>query len=459
MEIKDCIVKNRLYTLSNGDGFYSTLPREYIEYLLFTHPNIRLREVQQILEHGKDDCIEPMVLFSLQYRLFQACQEVKTPLKMNLSIIEYKCSLEKNPNFYVPCFYLESKMKKQIVQIKELTSDSEISNFVFSIKELLQQLDVKNCHIGILSEKSIEKENIDIYETMLRKFKNYDVELINEKNPLSNFGWDDNIYNTVTVFVDVVSNKKRTDKILNSFFSMDGEGIDFIGSRIIYISFFYEDELVLGDLDVEWKKIDDSPFHLFPLWIYYPTSVTENIDKQDWRIRKLIWDFKYDSAKTSYDEKEIANLEIIKTVKSTLTCSFGTHVNELAFFCIPASTRKNYYDRFEKFSDQLCKETSMINCFSHIKYICDSFAKHNGGAGFPYVEFNKEFFKGKNVILFDDIYTTGRMMSYYANILSSLGSKVIAGISIGITEKDKWSEEIEYSGCKGLYEYNSKNLW
>ena len=33
MEIEDYIDKNRLYTLSNGDGFYSTLPREYIEYL------------------------------------------------------------------------------------------------------------------------------------------------------------------------------------------------------------------------------------------------------------------------------------------------------------------------------------------------------------------------------------------------------------------------------------------
>lgn len=457
MEIEDYIDKNRLYTLSNGDGFYSTLPREYIEYLLFKHPYIRLHEIQDILrEIG--DCIEPMVLFSLQYRLFQACQEIETALKMKLSIVEYKCGLERNPNFYVPCFYLESKMKKQTAQIKELISNTKIQNFVFSIKGLLRQINAKNYHIGLLTEKNIREENPNIYSSIISDFTNYNIELIDNKNSLCNFMWDDNIYNTVTVLIDMFSDKKRTDKTLNSFFTMDGEDI-FIGSRVIYISFFYEDDFVIEDLDVEWKKIEDNPFYLFPLWIYYPTSVTENIDERDWSIRKLIWNFKCDSIKTSYDEKEKANMEVMKMIQSTLNCSFGTRVKDLAFFCIPASTREKYYKRFGTFSAQLCQETSMTNCFNHIRYVCDSVAKHNGGFGLPYVEFNKDFFKGKNVILFDDIYTSGKMMSYYADILSSLGSKVIAGISIGITEKDKWSEEIEYSGCKGLYEYNSKNLW
>lgn len=459
MEIEDYIDKNRLYTLSNGDGFYSTLPREYIEYLLYIHPNIRLHEIQHILEYGKDDCFEPMVLFSLQYRLFQACQEIKTSLKMNLAIIEYKYGFEKNPNFYVPCFYLERKMKKQIAQIKELISDTKIQDFVFSIKELLRQINSKNYHVGLLTEKNIKEENPNIYASIISNFTNYNVELIDDENPLCNFRWDDSIHNTVTVLIDVFSNKKRTDNILNSFFTMDEEAINFIGSRIIYTSFFYDDDFITGNLDVEWKKIEDNPFYLFPLWIYYPTSVTEKIDERDWWIRKLIWNFKYDSIKTSYEEKEKANTEVMKMIQSTLICSFGTHVKDLAFFCIPASTCEKYNKRFRTFSAQLCQETSMINCFDHIKYVCDSVAKHNGGFGLPYVEFNKEFFKGKNVILFDDIYTSGKMMSYYADILSSLGAKVIAGISIGITEKDKWSEEIEYSGYKGLYEYNSENLW
>lgn len=460
MEIKDYPNTERLYTLSDGDAFYSSLPREYIEYLLFTVPNIKLPEIKEIFRNCTDGTLQIFAISSLQYRLFQSCQEHETPLKMDMSVYEYKCDLENHPNLYVPCFsYMEGNNESFCTQTEDVLSEENIDRFVSLIDNLLDYLDAKEYHIGLLSD-NCEKYN-NYFSSLKKRLKHYNVELIYDNVDMSNFSWDDSVFNTVTVLIDMVSNKERINNVLNSFFTLGGEsGSDYICSRVVYISLFHQNETrYLYLLEKEWIKTERLPYYIFPLWIYYPTSITKDIDEHDWWVRKLIWNFKSDSDKILYEEKEKADKEVIKEVKSTLICSFGDIFNDFTLFCVPSSTKEKYHKRFERFSENLCKDTGMKNGFNHIKYICDSDAKHKGGLGMPYVEFNKIFFKNKSIIMFDDIYTTGDSMAYYANILMSLGAKVIAGITIGITQKDKWLENAKYGGSKGLYDYYSMNIW
>jgi predicted amidophosphoribosyltransferase len=69
----------------------------------------------------------------------------------------------------------------------------------------------------------------------------------------------------------------------------------------------------------------------------------------------------------------------------------------------------------------------------------------------------KRIIKQKNVLIFDDIYTTGNTIRRYCAKLVKRGACVIGGIVLGMTETDKCHED--YLGYKGYYDMNSQNLW
>ena len=50
------------------------------------------------------------------------------------------------------------------------------------------------------------------------------------------------------------------------------------------------------------------------------------------------------------------------------------------------------------------------------------------------LQFDRDFFKGRYVILFDDIITRGDSMSSFKEKMQQLGAIVIAGVSIGKTK-------------------------
>ena len=86
----------------------------------------------------------------------------------------------------------------------------------------------------------------------------------------------------------------------------------------------------------------------------------------------------------------------------------------------------------------------MINAFNHLKVTRAKAEKHTGGSSFSQdmLEFDKDFFKDKYVLLFDDVITSGSSMKSFKSKLQELGSTVIGGISIGRT-KDKFNEHTQ----------------
>lgn len=194
------------------------------------------------------------------------------------------------------------------------------------------------------------------------------------------------------------------------------------------------------------SKWFEFPFGLpyFYSYNYYPTTANIECNPSEWEIRRLIWDFKYNPSKTSEKNHFEALLLVHSTISKILENTFFNLISNLTLVCIPASTRIINNLRYEKFSNDLCKSLGMINAFPYITIKTEKTPKHLGGAGKIELEFDSEFFKDKNIILFDDVITTGNSMRFFKYKMENLGANVIAGLSIGKTQHERSKNPIYY---------------
>lgn len=129
---------------------------------------------------------------------------------------------------------------------------------------------------------------------------------------------------------------------------------------------------------------------------------------------------------------------VIEKLKSDLD-----DLSNTIFLCIPASTAEKNKVRFENFSNNVCSATGMINGFGLVENNSDRMAYHVTGEKiktFHWKFYNQEFFKGKDVIVFDDILTRGDSMHYMIACVRALGANVRCCITLGKTIKPDSSE-------------------
>lgn len=199
-----------------------------------------------------------------------------------------------------------------------------------------------------------------------------------------------------------------------------------------------------------WSKPRNSNIPCFSLYYYYPTTCEWEADEEEWDVRNLIWDFKANPNRPQsiYEisaRHERAKDIVIPLLNKVLDHFFDTNVSKLTLVCVPASKEAVNQRRFEDFSEELCETSNMSNGYYHIHFKRDGEATHLGGTSSSEVSLDTEFFKGKYVLLFDDVITSGRSMEKLKNKLESLGAKVIGGLSIGRTKH-------EYQGCNPIDE-------
>ena len=178
---------------------------------------------------------------------------------------------------------------------------------------------------------------------------------------------------------------------------------------------------------------------------YYPTTSNVNQTSDIWNDRRMVWNFKNNPEKVYDEENEKAVEWVVKQAEEIIVTTFGKeNAQYVTFVCIPASSQEMTERRYKAFSEKLCKVTGMINAFNHLKVTRAKAEKHTGGSSFSQdmLEFDKDFFKDKYVLLFDDVITSGSSMKSFKSKLQELGSTVIGGISIGRT-KDKFNEHTQ----------------
>ena len=184
-----------------------------------------------------------------------------------------------------------------------------------------------------------------------------------------------------------------------------------------------------------WSSHSNSTLKHKYYYEYYPYGINkDDATSSMWNTWKLVWHFKNDPDKNiSSEDHEYALRVVIRKVEDTLRSTFGASTEYLTLVCMTASTQRKTEMRFREFAETVCKDLKMTNAYPYINVAEGGSAKHEGGDGAQQLSFNRDFFNGKYVVLFDDVRTTGRSLETMRSNLERLGAKVLCAITIAQT--------------------------
>lgn len=154
-------------------------------------------------------------------------------------------------------------------------------------------------------------------------------------------------------------------------------------------------------------------------------------DERANRVRRFIYAFKN-------GERKAVDFAI-DIVSATLTKWYGASCQDYVLCCVPAATNSKYIRRFKRFAAEVSKRTGIQNGTKHVNIAGMREAKHNNAChivseSFGYaVSTDPEFFEGKNVILFDDLITTGATANEFAEELEAVGANVLGAMFLART--------------------------
>lgn len=185
-----------------------------------------------------------------------------------------------------------------------------------------------------------------------------------------------------------------------------------------------------------WSSHSNSSLKHKYFFDYYPYNLyKDDATSSMWDAWKTVWNFKNDPSKNISSYAHSSALDtVINLVERALRSAFGSKTEHLTLVCLTASSQRKTELRFEEFSERVCSALNMTNAFSHIRVTEGGDAKHEGGDGVQEKSYDRAFFNGKNVVLFDDVRTTGRSIEQERRILERLGAKVICVITIAQTK-------------------------
>ena len=174
---------------------------------------------------------------------------------------------------------------------------------------------------------------------------------------------------------------------------------------------------------------------------YYPTTCDIDATESEWSDRWTVWNFKNTPGKTSSSDHQRALNTVIPQIKSKLISTFGNEaLKYLTLVCIPASSAVKTQARYKDFSSRLCSETGMNNAYDKMQVVSASTEKKFGGSGISAnnVSFDTSYFRGKYILLFDDVITKGESMLRFKKRMEELGAIVVGGFSIGKTTHSRY---------------------
>ncbi len=116
-------------------------------------------------------------------------------------------------------------------------------------------------------------------------------------------------------------------------------------------------------------------------------------------------------------------------------------LSDTVIVCIPASTRCANVRRWKRFSALLCYLTGAIDGFDRIQ-VCGSRKRahvtgdHELATNIKhYVHIDADFFKGRKILVIDDIYTTGKSSSAFIEAMKAAGATVTMAMFLARTKR------------------------
>ena len=139
--------------------------------------------------------------------------------------------------------------------------------------------------------------------------------------------------------------------------------------------------------------------YMFNFFDYLPTKYKAS--SRDWQVRNFVWAFK--DGKCAVSAAQL----VAKKIR-------------------------------EQFGEEVARLSGAVSAYDHIMVEGERLAIHESNSGkhvnnVQIVNFDKEFFKGKKVLVFDDVITRGYSYARFACHLETLGASVLGGMFLART--------------------------
>lgn len=157
----------------------------------------------------------------------------------------------------------------------------------------------------------------------------------------------------------------------------------------------------------------------FALYLYVPQRRLERASFEQKDVNRKILDFK--------DGRRYASTWAARLMARALTMM---DLSDTIIVGTPASSPYTHVRRYKKFLHQLCTLSGAIDGFSHVTVTGRRKKVHNTRERElcthldKYVHIDKTYFRGKKVIVVDDICTTGQTSQAFIEALEDAGAKV-----------------------------------
>lgn len=163
---------------------------------------------------------------------------------------------------------------------------------------------------------------------------------------------------------------------------------------------------------------------------YFPVRI-KNVGMDAIMARKLIWNFK--------DGNDNAYEVVAEMTASKLVDEYGDEVKDMVLVCVPASSQSLNEKRFKLYCEKVSDLCSIHNGYEHIKILSSRAAVHeknrkkDKSREEQTINVDADYFKGKDVVVMDDVVTTGLSYAKFADKLEEYGANVLGGLFLGRT--------------------------
>ena len=158
----------------------------------------------------------------------------------------------------------------------------------------------------------------------------------------------------------------------------------------------------------------------FAIYSYIPKRFQKRATFEEQDICRMILGFK--------DGRNIYTRWAVRQFARALSL---TDLSDTVIVCIPASTTYAHVRRWKRFSHLLCKQTGAIDGFDRVQVSGSRKRAHVTGEYElctnikHYVHIDNDFFRGKKVLVIDDIYTTGHSSRAFIEAMQATGATVV----------------------------------
>lgn len=165
------------------------------------------------------------------------------------------------------------------------------------------------------------------------------------------------------------------------------------------------------------------------------------VNPQYTATRRLVYAFK--------DGEKWATKYVADVVVNLLTGWYGGKASDFVLVCTPCASQKKYNYRFMEFAADVTRRAHIQNGSAYVNIFGRRESKHNNALhvvseSFGYmVNLDADFFKGKKVIIFDDLITSGATAEEFKEQLENVGATVLGGLFLAKT--------VHNDGIRGAY--------